>query len=161
MYFGYLEYLRCTESKVLAQMLVALELLHNHIQSIGTNAKIRFRKRDKIFAVVRINPRTVLEPHESIFLHKHTQTIANATAAFWNIEEHHTPTTIPTFRFFSTFFSHRFKFKHLLSRFGHARIPLAVSLLKSNQTFGFQTTKRRLRLIIKSCALFVAGHKAK
>ncbi len=55
---------------MLAQVFIALKLFYYHIKHINADTEICFRERDKVFAIIGINPHTILEPYKSIFTHK-------------------------------------------------------------------------------------------
>lgn len=76
-------------------MFVAFNSFNNHIKSICPDTQICLRQCDKVFAIMGVNPHTILKPHESVFFHKPPQSYSYASAPFGNIKDDHAPAAIP------------------------------------------------------------------
>lgn len=144
------------KSKMNAQMFVVFKPLDNHIEHVGTNAEVRFRQCDKVFAIIRINPHAVLKPHESVFPHKSPETYSHTLAPLGNIKDNNTPTTVPAPLFCNGCFL-RLHLEHALAILGYSRITFAVFFNKYDEPLRRETSERGLRLIIKLGAFFVSG----
>ena len=79
-----------------SEMLIIFESFNNHIEHISTDAEISLRECNEIFAVIRINPHTILQSHEPVFLHKSTETYSHAFASLGNIKSDNAPSSIPS-----------------------------------------------------------------
>lgn len=137
-----------------AQVFVALQLFHDHIQRIGTDAEIRLCERDNIFTIVRIDPRAILEAHKPEFLHELPQQIAYSAASFRYVEKYDSPAAVPTSWLVRTFLPQRFKLQHPFAGFRCACVPLAAPFFKRDQTLDSEPPQSRIRLVSESCVIF-------
>src|SRR3989344_2885514 len=127
-------------------MFIVLELFHNHIEHIGTNAKICLCKRNEVFAVIWINPHAILKANKSIFIHKTTEARAHTLPPFGDIKDNYSPTPIP-FLLFCNYCPLCLHLEYELPFLCYACITLSVFLNKCNEPFRHEPTKCCLRLI--------------
>ena len=133
---------------MLAQVRVTFNTFNNHVEHIGADAELRFRERNEVFTVMRKYPNAVLQPHETVFVHKSPQAIPHALASLWDIEDDDTPSSIP-FPLFGRRRFLRLKFQHSLPLFSEARIAAAVSFFKRDEAIRREPSERCLRLVIE------------
>lgn len=144
---------------MLAQMFILFKAFYNHIKHIRTDTEVRLGECNKVLTIIRIDPYAILQSHETIFLHKSTNTRSHAPATLGNVEYDNAPPPIPSPLFCDCYFL-CFHLQHSFPLLGDARISLTVLFYKRDTSLLSQASKHGLCLIVESRPFLESGEKS-
>src|SRR3989344_3907079 len=107
---------------------VVLDSFDNRVKHVLPDAQFRFEQSHELFAVVRINPHTVLQAYEADFSHDASESVPYVTTSLRNIENDHAPALVPAALHALELHLLPFECKFVLSRFGNLQIYLVILL---------------------------------